>query len=108
MKKAAALAMSGFIVLGACAEKASNIEAAAISTAAYDGWSCTKLSSEKAFVDSALVQKSAVQDKAASTDAWMVFLIGIPTSGGGIAGEVASLKGQQEALRQALRDKNCG
>lgn len=94
--------------LVACAEKAANIEPAAISTAKYDGWSCRKLFKEKAFVDEALVRASGVQDKAAEQDALMVFLIGVPTSGGGIESEVARLKGEQEALRQSLRDRNCG
>ena len=54
-----------------------------------------------------MVRVSADQDKAASNDALMVFLIGIPTSGGGVEGEVARLKGEKEALRQAIRDKDC-
>ena len=91
----------------ACAKKADNIEPAAISTAKYDGWSCKKLSREKGFVDDALVRVSASQDKAASSDAWMVFLIGVPTSGGGTPGEVARLKGEQEAIRRYMVEKDC-
>ena len=93
--------------IAGCAKKADNIEPAAISTSKYDGWSCTKLGKEKGFVDDALVRVSASQDKAASSDAWMVFLIGVPTSGGGTPGEVARLKGEQEALRRYIVERGC-
>lgn len=95
------------VLVSGCAKKADNIEPAAISTAKYDGWSCSKLAREKAFVDEALVRTSASQDKAASNDALMVFIIGVPTSGGGVPGEVARLKGEQEALRRSMVEKNC-
>jgi len=107
MKTSSALILACLIVLGACVKKAELIEPAAISTAKYDGWGCSKLSREKAFVDKALVMKSTTQDKAAKSDAWMVFLIGFPTSGGGVTGEVARLKGEQEALRQSLINRSC-
>lgn len=104
----------GMVVLSAacmfvvgCAQPAERIEPAAISTAKYEGWNCQKLAREKAFVDEALVRTSATQDRAASNDALMVFLIGVPTSGGGVTGEVARLKGEQEALRRALVERNC-
>ncbi|MCR9148848.1 MAG: hypothetical protein NXH83_01610 [Rhodobacteraceae bacterium] len=107
LRSLAVLACAVVIGLPGCAKKADNIEPAAISTAKYDGWNCSKLAKEKAFVDGALVRVSAQQDKAASDDALMVFLIGVPTSGGGVPGEVARLKGEQEAIRQALRDRSC-
>jgi hypothetical protein len=93
--------------LAACAPKAENIEPAAISTSAYEGWDCRRLAREKAFTDEALVRASDTQDRAASTDALMVFLIGVPTSGGGIKGEVARLKGNQEAIRRTMVLQNC-
>jgi len=95
-----------FLISG-CAEKAANIEPSMLSAARYDGWGCQKLYKEKDFVDTALVKVSADQDEAASHDAWMVFWIGVPTSGGGVKGEVARLKGEQEALRQSIRDRGC-
>ena len=97
----------GIIGITACAKKAELVEPAAISTARYSGWNCSKLQKEKAFVESALVTKSDTQDKAAKTDAWMVFLIGFPTSGGGVTGEVAKLKGENEAIRQSMVNRNC-
>lgn len=55
----------------------------------------------------ALVRVSASQDKAASNDAVMVFLIGVPTSDGGTPGEVARLKGEQEAIRKSMVERSC-
>jgi hypothetical protein len=106
------ITVSAFAVLIAvgisgCAKKADSIEPAAISTAKYDGWSCKKMAREKAFVDEALTRASASQDKAAENDAVMVFLIGVPTSGGGTPGEVARLKGEQEAIRRRMVERNC-
>ena len=46
-------------------------------------------------------------DHAADHDALMVFLIGVPTSGGGVKGEVARLKGEQIALHEAMLDRGC-
>ena len=106
MKRFVVVAIT-LLVLASCAQRAELVEPAAISTAKYDGWSCTKLSKEKAFVDEALVRASASQDRAADNDAMMVFLIGVPTSGGGIKGEVARLKGEQEALRRSMVETSC-
>lgn len=91
----------------ACAQHASEISPSPISGARYDGWNCTKLQKEIAFVDDSLTRISADQDRAASHDAWMVFLIGVPTSGGGVKGEVARLKGEQNALHSAMLDRGC-
>ena len=46
----------------------------------YEGWNCNKLRAEQKFVEDSLVQVSADQDSAATTDIWMVVLIGVPTS----------------------------
>ena len=88
------------LLLSACAPYASEITPAAISGLRYDGWSCAKLAKEKAFVDEALARTSADEDAAANRDAWMVFLIGVPTSGGGVKG--ASLA-QRVHLRRVRR-----
>ncbi|MGH6977373.1 MAG: hypothetical protein ACREED_10135, partial [Stellaceae bacterium] len=95
------------LLVEGCAPYSRDISPAAISTARYDGWDCTRLNKEKAFVDESLTRVSADEDTSASHDAWMVFLIGVPTSGGGVKGQVAELKGEQDALGQALLDRNC-
>ena len=95
-------------LLSACAPYASNISPSPISSARYDGWSCDKIRKEQQFVEDSLTRVSADQDSAAQTDIWMVILIGVPTSGGGVKGEVARLKGEQIALHHALLDTDCG
>lgn len=91
----------------ACAPRADEITPAAISTSQYAGWNCDRLVREKAFTDEALTRASDEQDSAASRDAMMVFLIGVPVSGGGIKGEVARLKGNQEAIRRTMVAQDC-
>jgi hypothetical protein len=95
------------LALGGCAPHAAEIAPAPISTARYAGWDCGKLAREQKFVDSSLAKVSADQDSAADRDALMVFLIGVPTSGGGVKGQVADLKGQQNALHEAELDRGC-
>ena len=95
------------ILMIGCAQRAANIAPAHISAAKYADWDCKRLLDEKTFVDNALPKASSQQDAAADSDAMMVFLIGVPTSGGGIKSEVARLKGEQEALRNVIRDKDC-
>jgi hypothetical protein len=94
-------------LLSACAPYAHDITPAAISSARYDGWACAKLTKEQAFVDTALTRVSADQDRSANNDALMVFLIGVPTSGGGVKSQVADLKGQQVALHDAMLQADC-
>lgn len=99
--------LAALFLVSSCAPRADEISPAFISKNKYEKWSCDTLIAEKAFVDGALPRAESQQDDAAGRDALMVFLIGVPTSGGGIKGEVARLKGEQEALRQSIRDKNC-
>jgi len=52
----------------------------------------------------------AQQNQARSNDAVGVFFIGLPVSsmsGGNIAPQIATLKGQQEAVRQTMQKKGC-
>ncbi len=105
----ALLALAAIGLLAACAPRAAEIQAAYVSPQKYAGedWTCEKLIDEAIFVGEALIRVSGTQDEAATRDAWSVFLIGLPVSGGGNKAEVARLKGEQEALRVAIRDKNC-
>ncbi len=91
----------------ACAPRADEITPAAISTSQYVGWGCERLAREKAFTDEALTRASDEQDSAARRDAMTVFLIGVPVSGGGVKGEVARLKGNQEAIRRTMVARDC-
>jgi hypothetical protein len=101
------LAVIVLLLLAGCAPYASNITPSAISHARYDGWSCPKLRAEQKFIEESLVRVSADQDSAATLDIWMVILIGVPTSGGGVKGEVARLKGEQIAIHRGLLDAGC-
>jgi hypothetical protein len=101
------LAVIVLLLLAGCAPYASNISPSPISHARYDGWSCSKLKAEQKFVEENLVRISADQDSAAGNDILMVFLIGVPTSGGGVKGEVARLKGERNALHNALMAAGC-
>jgi len=102
------LVFFGLVLIG-CAPRAADIAPAYVSPLKYmgDDWTCEKLIMEATYVGEALIRVSGDQDNAANRDAWTVFLIGVPVSGGGNKTEVARLKGEQEALRQALRDKDC-
>ena len=99
--------LAALLFLVGCAPYASNITPSAISSARYDGWSCDKLRAEQRFVEESLTRVSADQDSAAGNDILMVILIGVPTSGGGVKGEVARLKGEQIALHHAMVQANC-
>lgn len=94
-------------LLSGCAPYASNISPSPISSARYDGWSCEKLRKEQQFIEESLARVSSDQDSAASTDIWMVILIGVPTSGGGVKGEVVRLKGEQIAIHHAIIAADC-
>jgi hypothetical protein len=104
MKK---ILLAALLFLVGCAPYASNISPSPISSARYDGWPCDKLRVEQRFVEESLTRVSADQDSAAGNDILMVFLIGVPTSGGGVKGEVARLKGEQIALHHAMLQANC-
>lgn len=107
LKTAGALALTCGMLVAGCAQKAELIEPSQISPTRYAGWSCSKLGYEMRFVEDALSRVSSAQDRASKNDALMVFLIGVPTSGGGVPGEVARLKGEREAVRMAMRDRGC-
>ena len=113
MRQRVVCCLVGFLLMGglaACAPRAQNIQAAYVSPLKYmgDDWPCDKLIQEATYVGDALIRASGAQDSAARRDAWSVFLIGIPTSGANVnEAEVSRLKGEQEALRIALRDKDC-
>ena len=81
------LLTAAVLSLAGCAPFASNITPSAISYMRYDGWSCDKLIYEQKFVEDSLTRASADQDSAATTDIWMVILIGVPTVAGASRGK---------------------
>jgi hypothetical protein len=97
-------------LVSGCAKRPESIAPAYVSALPYQNLSCSQLAEEMARVNAAYTVAAQQQNDAATGDAWGVFLIGMPTStlsGANVAAQVASLKGQQEALHQSAVRKNC-
>jgi len=98
------------ITLLGCAQSPDSIQPAYVSTFTYQNWTCEQLAEEQIYLDNAYTSAAAEQNHARTVDTWGVILIGVPTaslSGENIAPQVASIKGQQEAVRQSEIQKNC-
>lgn len=96
--------------LAACAAPPEAIAPSYVSPIAYNGLNCSDLSAEGARVDAALTQASQQQEQAHGNDVVGVLLIGVPVStlsGTNVAPQVASLKGQQQTIQQAMAQKHC-
>lgn len=102
-------------VLSGCASKASNIEAAYVSSVPYQNLSCEQLATEAQAVSSRAHAAVATQNKKAADDTalmavglvvfWPALLF---TSGDGAsAAEVSRLKGEMQALQEASDRKGC-
>lgn len=98
------------ISLGACAKAPESIAPSYVSEIPYQSYTCTQLGQERARLEQAYATTAKAQNDARTGDAWGVFLIGMPTSslsGGNVAAEVASLKGQMTAVDKTIITKNC-
>ena len=96
--------------LSACAKSPESIAPAYVSAQPYMAWTCENLAMESMRIGQALGKASAQQENARTNDIVGVLLIGIPVSslsGDNIAPEVARLKGESDAIRQATATKNC-
>lgn len=105
-----ALLMTAVAGLSACAAPPESIPPSYVSPISYNGLSCSDLSAEGARVDAALTQASQQQEQAHGSDVVGVILIGVPVStlsGTNVAPQVASLKGQREAIYLAMVQKHC-
>ena len=100
-------ALTGALLVSACAQTADQIAPEVTSAIRYSNWACPALSQEFQQVAGALSVASQSQNRAAKTDFLSVFLIGIPVSGGGNPQEVSQLKGQQLELRATLEIRQC-
>lgn len=104
---AAALAA---VALSGCAKAPETIAPSYVSEVPYQSYTCTQLGQEKARLEQAYAVTAKAQNDARTGDAWGVFLLGMPTSslsGGNVAAEVASLKGQMVAVDRTIIAKNC-
>lgn len=98
------------LMLAGCAKAPESIAPSYVSEVPYQSYTCVQLGQEKARLEQAYTVTAKAQNDARTGDAWGVFLIGMPTSslsGGNVAAEVASLKGQMVAVDRTIIVKNC-
>lgn len=110
MLKKSLFALGAIAMLTGCAKAPESIAPSYVSEIPYQGYSCTQLGQEKARLEQAYAVTAKAQEDARTGDAWGVFLLGMPTSslsGGNVAAEVASLKGQMVAVDKSIITKNC-
>jgi hypothetical protein len=103
-------ALLGPLALTACAQSPDAIPAQYVSSVPYERWDCGQLGEEQQHLSTALATASAQQLKARSNDTIGVLFLGLPTasmSGENIAPQIALLKGQQEAVGQAMISRKC-
>lgn len=96
--------------LSGCAAPPSAIAPAYTSQVPYESYTCKQLGQESQRIDAALTTASAEQDKARQGDTVGVIFLGLPVSslsGQNVAPQIASLKGQQDAVQQVMIEKNC-
>lgn len=102
--------------LAACASGADDIAPAYVSPIVYENYTCEQLAYEAQTVSARAAKAAGVQNKAHTTDA-VVTTVGLVVfwpslfflkGNGPQAAELASLKGQMEAVEQASIRKNCG
>jgi hypothetical protein len=111
MNRMASHAVQGFLIttLAACASRPDAIAPSNVSATEYQSLSCSQTTSLLAEKRSALQTAERQQNRAATGDAFGVFLILIPVStvfGGDNEGAVAQYKGEVLALERALAS-NC-
>src|SRR6056297_2416475 len=97
-------------VLVACAQQPENIAAADIGPNPYTSFNCSQLAEEELRISQALENLSADQRRAASGDAWGVFLIGLPMSsmsGNDQETAIAVARGRQQAIDQRQTALGC-
>ena len=98
------------LFVAACAKPPSAIAPSYVSEVPYRSYTCDQLGEELQRLNAAYTVTAQAQEDARTGDAWGVFLLGVPTStlsGGNVAHEVASLKGQIAAVQKTIIAKNC-
>lgn len=113
MRKAILIAV--FAVSG-CATRAENITASYVSPVQYETYTCLQLREEAARVSAKAAAASGAQDSKANNDAiatGVALVVFWPAAffvkgDGASAAEIASLKGQMDAIEEANIRKKCG
>ena len=116
MKTQTALGVCMALAIAGCASKSADISPSYVSPVMYQNYTCKQLSEEAQGVSQRAAIASGQQDKARKNDTvkttvgvvlfWPVLLFN--EGDGSKANEVASLKGQMQAIQQASVQKNCG
>jgi hypothetical protein len=99
------------VTLGACAQSPDATQPKYVSTLPYLVWTCAQIAGEQLKIANALDTASAQQKRTRSNDTVGVLLTGMPVSsmaGGNIAPQIAHLKGEQDALNEAMTLHSCG
>lgn len=98
------------LFLSACAQQPDKISAIDVAGDPYRGYSCKQLKAEHLKISQELESASADQKRAASGDAWGVFLLGLPVSsmsGNDKEAAIGVAKGRLNSLDQKMLEKNC-
>lgn len=111
-----AAGLAATLLLSGCATSPTSIQASYVSPTAYQAMSCSQLTEEAQRVSQRAVAVTGVQNQRATTDAvamgvgLVLFWPALFFIGGdkGNAAELASLKGQMQAIEEVNRAKNCG
>ena len=107
---AAAAVAAGNVFLYGCAARPERIAPSYVSTLMYSNLSCQQLGEEDARVSSAYVIAAGQQNHARKNDTVGVLLLGLPIgsmTGKNVAPQIASLKGQANAIHEVEMQKNC-
>ena len=102
--------LAAVVLVSACAKNPDNISAADIGSATYKNYSCSLLANERLTLNQNLENLSAQQRQAASSDAWGVFLVGLPVSsmsGNDKEADISIVKGQIQAIDKERQAKRC-
>jgi hypothetical protein len=97
-------------MLVSCAQAPEDVRPAYTSPVAYDSWTCGQLGEERARLQGALTAASSQQSQTRANDVAGWVFLGMPVasmSGGNVAAEIATYKGQIEAVQQTMIRKNC-
>ena len=108
--KRSIIAIAALATLAGCAKRPDAIAPTAIPMEAYAAIECNKLEADLAAERANLAALSKAQNDAATGDAFMVFMVGVPlvsAAGGDKEGLLAVSKGKVQAMESAKLRKGC-
>lgn len=107
---AGAISLTAMATLTGCAKRPNSIAPATIPMEAYTQMECNVLERQLAEERANLAALSSAQNDAATGDAFMVFMVGLPlvsAAGGDKEGLVAVSKGKVQAMESAKLRNGC-